>query len=225
MLTPKLEQLIWEAKAEYKTWNIGTNSAQLFVPADKTIIITEVFYEAFIDSGEPNFDVPENWHNRANKLLIFQSQNRRKTLLARSVFWPGIGIINNFNKYDVYFPFNETLNFFIASFNPPNSWVITPNVAPVGSDAKRPPLGYGQAGDGGLPAITRISMAAVSEVRPQKNTPAAIQTSFEDFQVGISGSTIGVNPSTDASGVGNYQFPMITVGYVEINENLKQNFL
>lgn len=230
MLTPKLEQLIWDGKAEYKTWTIGTPSAQLPVGQNETVIITDVKFFPFIDAAGDSFEDPALGFKRANKQMVFSSKNKRFNLLARSTFLPFTGVLCFPIDFNTYFVFNETINFFCLNIEPTGlPWVIVNGLAPGGTDAKGAPLGYGQVNDNGLTGINRIQMTAPGEIRPHQNTPAATANGYNfsstEFEVPASAATILNNPSLAATEIGNYQYPLITVHYVKIFENLKQKFV
>jgi len=57
MITPKLEKLIWEGKAFFKTFVAGSQKSTLNINNDRFIVITDITYSGY---QLENFPVQEN---------------------------------------------------------------------------------------------------------------------------------------------------------------------
>lgn len=231
-LTPELEKLIWCNKAELKTWTIGTSSAELEVPRGKTVVIVQIMYFPFLDSGEASLGInPEIWKSRQNKQVTLSSVNRRNTFLFRSYFTAGLGIISGEPTIvSTYLPFYDNINLAIANIPPPSGQTNVTAVAPD-MGIKPRPLTYGQFPQANaLPVNTGIEYLTAfglsSEIRPfpatrKDQAGLGINESFTDFEVPYDPLTSYIDANQDAANEGVIQFPLITVQYVLVDENLK----
>lgn len=225
MLTPKLEELIWCGEAEWRTWTIGTGNPVLRVGEDETIIVTDIWYNPFIDSRANSVAAPGTaWLSRQNQQFTLSSLNKRYNFVTRAYFTEGQGIQADFQHFDTYCIFTgENISMFIAKFASTDvPWVITPGTAPIGTKAKPQPIGYGETGGGGLQGTNRVDQGLLfNEVRPHYLTPVTPGLrSFDDWQVAFTPASVIQPPATISNQYGNQQFPMITVGYVKINKKL-----
>lgn len=227
MITPRLEQLIWNKKAKFKTWTVGTGSAQLEVSQNKTIIVLGFDYFPFIDSGLDKLDKIDDWLPFINKEIIISDTNNRYSFLARNYFQEKAGVRPNSHFFSCYLPFIDTISLAIANIPPVKGWTMTNAKAPAGSKQQRAPLSYGNINTKSVNTITSIELGNLlnSEIRPFRDTPAGRPLSFTEFNTVVDIDNNLNNPSQDAKDYGQMQFPMITVHYVEINERLTNTFI
>jgi len=226
MITERLESLIWNKKAKYKTWTIGTGAAQLKVPTNRTVIILGFDYFPFIDSAETNFNQADEWLKRTNHQIIISDKNSRLVFLARDYYQRREGVRPGSHFFKMYAPFTESVFLNIVNIISVENWSIVDGNAPTKSEQKAVPLGYGTIDTPTEQTPIRLYPGSIldSEIRPFFDTRPSRAVSFNDFQVPVDIDTKLNNPDlTDA--VGNVQFPMVTVHYVEINERLTDTFL
>lgn len=229
-ITPKLEELIWCGEARYCTWTIGTPAAGLKVGANKTIIVLGFDYFPFIDAGVDGVsaaDRAEYWE-RMNKQIVISDKNKRCNFLVRNYFQPNSGVRPDFIAIDCYLPFTENVNFQIATILPVFQWGIVSLPPPKESESKRIPLGVGNVaipGSLSVPALIDFNDLLTSQMRPFADQRANQNVSFDQFQVPFNTDTQIQNPNADANFVGNQQFPMVNVHYVEINSRETGNFI
>jgi len=224
--------MIWKGVAKYNTWTIGTPTARLTIPKNKTVIMFGVDFFPYIDSQQQDFSNANrsNWLDRCNKQLLFYSKNRRVNFLARSYWESTNGVRPGTTHFACYMPFTENLNFNMATIPEMDLWNITAANTPNESEAQPPPIGYGteaQASRFGSTQRIVWDAPAFGEMRPDPATPPLNINSFDDFQTPIVTETI--EDPLFLAGLSDFyqavQFPMITVHYVEINESAGAKFI
>lgn len=228
MITPKLEELIWEGRAQYKTWTIGSGAAGLNVKNNQTVIILAVDYFGFLDSGEVLLTPVALWREKMNKQITFYSKKRRFNLLARS-FFSSEGLLSSHHTFDTYFVFEENILCNIGSFEPVANWNFIVGQAPLRSEQPLPPLGLGNENGGfGSPNVVLEMEFNTSqsddEAVPYPDTRPTKDTAYHDFQTAFSTDSQLLIPGQNADNLGELQYPMLTVHYVEINERLTAKF-
>jgi len=227
-ITPYLEELIWAGRAKYKTWTVGTGAAGLNVKNNQTIIITRVDYFGFLDSGEPNIvDDPDIWYSKMNKRITFSSKNRSYNLLARNFYNPLQGLQPSHCGFECYFIFEENVVMNLATFVPVQQWTFGTTSAPVRSGQHQPPLGYGTDAEPLSPKVlTTIDFNSLTDdqVIPFPDTKKSKNVSYNEFITAFQQDTQIQPPSQDLGNIGEQQYPLMTIHYVEINERLTAKF-
>ena len=237
-----LEKLIWEGKAEYKTWTIGTPAAGLNVGENETVIITGFEYCTYIDPEEAVLADFDNFISRINKQIVFSDKSRRFVFFHRAELSINVNdlgaLVNlpdgNVHTYQSYMVFEDNVSMNITNVPSPDNWTILPNAeAPKESEQSRTPLAYGTtatstATGGAVSTPQRVKVAPLTEIRPfpaeiADPTLPAGSTSYDDFQV----PTDGDDPFFDVQPEiwGGFTFPLLTVHYVRINKRLVDTFI
>lgn len=231
MIPPKLEELIWDGKARYGTWTVGTSAAGLIVPKNKTIVIIGFDYYPFIDAPEEGFGPGDaaDYRSRMNKVIILSSKNKRYQFLARNYFEFNQGVRPDAHFFRCYAPFIDNISLAIANIPSPATWTIVSGAAPRPSEQPTKPLSYGNEANkfAFSPQSIDLGDASSSEVRPfaDRKVGPGTTISFEQFGVAVEADTVGINPVNNLNNVGAVQFPFITVHYVEVNEKTSAKFL
>lgn len=229
MITSRLEDLIWNKKATYKTWTIGTGSAGLPVTSNKTIIVLGFDYYPFIDSETDGAGAGDRdeYNLRMNKAIIIQSKTSRHKFLARNYFQAPDGIRPDSHFFKCYLPFIDSITLDIITIPSPAQWTILSGFPLAKSEQPNIPLGYGNINTpGAIPSPLNVQFNDIldSEARPFKRDILK-DVSFNDFDVAVSTETSIKLPDTDNNNIGAMQFPFVTVHYVEINERLTNTFV
>lgn len=230
MITPKLEELIWNKEAAYKTWTIITGGASLPVKPNKTIIILGFDFFPFIDALAADYSAATllAWTQRINHQIIISSLNKRHTFLHRSGYSSGWGIINTTpNFFKCYLPFTSDINLNIVALTPPDKWSIISGDAPDKSNQKPIPLGLGTQASNSTPTPLYIQFGDLlnTESRPYPDARGINDLSFSKAEISVAADTKLNVPIAVPSGVNTIQFPMVTVHYVEINKRLTDTFI
>jgi len=234
MIPPKIEELVWRGDAEIKTWTMGSPMATLECPSQHTIIIFQMLYFPFIDSGTDDYTDAQAYNDRANKQITISTTATRTSYLMRS-YWQqitgvsGVGIGADSINQDMYFvATGNNITAAIADILQPSGWFTGIAPAPPNSEIHPPPLTYGQLSQPGavpVPTLIRFNFGGVpAEVRPFfKTRPSQGNiASFNQFETPFDLSTQLNFPSPDATlDIGAIQFPLVTFTYALINKNLK----
>jgi len=230
MLSAKLEELIWDGRAEMKTWCIGSGAAGLNVKNNQTVIILAVDFFGFLDSGEGTIATdPELWRAKMNKQITFYNKKSRHTLLARSFYSEFQGLLSSHHRFEMYWPFTENIVCNIGNFEEVQNWTFVNGPAPIESGQLPPPLGYGNAnGPFGTPQVQLEiefnTAQSDDEAVPFPDTRPGKKVNFHNFETAFSTDSQVVTPSQDALNVGELQYPMLTVHYLVTNLRLKAKF-
>jgi hypothetical protein len=165
MITPKLEQLIWEGKAFFKTYVAGPLKSTLNIDNDRFIIITDIQFSGFYDgnalSGKNNIQLSIYGEKGFNH-YIFRNVNAN----VMAVYDSFNNTITDVNTLQLTEP--QTINTYLlhttqVGFSFISNVGNTPAaavVASVSNPSYAPPLDYGKDGDTGaittIPSITPI---------------------------------------------------------------------
>lgn len=234
ILTPHLEQLIWDGCAKYETWTIGTAAAGLEVKDNETIIIIGFDYFDFIDTDVSDDDY-SNWIQFINKQITLSSPNRRENFLYRSQLNFNMNSLDQTVRvrtvgapkhYDCYLPFCENISVNIATIPSPEKWIgLTIAPAPTPSRQKPTPLGYGVADSPNIPTVQQVQQTAASQSKAFKAfvPGVTLAQTYKDWQVPFSAATEILAPSLEQWGGQTY--PCMTVHYVRINKRMDGKFM
>lgn len=229
MIPRELERLIWQGKAIYQTWTIGTGSAGLLVPKNKAVIIFGFDSYPFIDAGTTDLSglSDADWRARTNKVITIQNKSVRYNFLQRMSYLPTQGVLMFPTHFECYCPFTTDLTLTIANAPNVDDWTTVTAAAPAPSEGRPTPLGYGTTANKNVTSTQniRFNNPASTEVRPYKDQKAFPgDNSYADFEVGIDADTKIIDPVGDATNIGNQQYPFITVHYVQVDEKLVELF-
>lgn len=222
MLTPKLEQLIWEGKAAFKTFVAGGSQRhRLEIDTDRFIIITDITYfntGHFPVSPDGEFN---NWQNiSANGMNTqvtiggerginrFLFRNNFTEVNAGRILSPvGHSLINTYliHTTEVAFSFSFAQDFTGQ----------TVAVTEAGNYALNPPTDYGRLGQPGALPVTvagTVNGAGVYEDNfgNKDNTPGINQSREFSFPVDA------VTDIPSLNRINSWSYPILHVNYVEI---------
>jgi len=229
MITPKLEQLIWEGKANFKMFNLGGSGVGT-IPLDPSTfaVITDIYCYGFDNFGE---DLEEK-----DKLLVhtlhLESKTGRDSITFRSNggFYdlggaPGenIQIHDGFFHFQTYFVHQEQIRVDIASIQNPEIWVQVTAATDILANNKPAPLQY----DNSVNTIQQIDLqgAGIQEYVPigRRTKGAALPPDYrEQFTADIRTATRikGAN-QTEREQV--YSYPLVNVAYIVIKGELSEH--
>lgn len=227
MITPKLEQLIWEGKAYYRTYIAGGSERSVLpIETNRFIIITDITYFSTLPTQED----PEGLFNTI-KQIYPQGQNVQMTILGergvnRLLFRNGFAPIGSQGGGDVNYRLlpigSHTINCYLlhttqVAFNFAFGGNTTANfvgTTPGTETAYQPPTDYGRDGQpGALPVTTTKVFAGTNPFensyinRPQPGVDSSIELSFPVDATTQIGSAIN-----NAS----WCYPFAIVSYVEV---------
>ena len=228
MITPKLESLIWEGRAFFKTYIAGgVERSTLKIDNDRFIIITDITYFSTLPA-EPS---PE-FENNTHVTIYANGQNTQLTVLGekginRFMFRNGYSAIGTagggtrdyrllpigshlINTYLLH----TTEVTFTFSFGGNSLATFVGNVPAESEAAYPPPTDYGRVGQpGAVPVVTsrQFPGTAVFE-NTYINRPAATVDSSKEYSYPVDATTQIVNQLTQSSP----GMPYAQVSYVEI---------
>lgn len=220
MLTPKLEQLIWEGKAWFKTKVVGgTNKFNLPIQEDRFIIITDLTYQSSLILPDGQAPTYEN-------ILQF-GVNTQLTIIGersfnRYVFRNSFNIVNAVSnliapigsvKVDCYLAHTTNVTFsFSRGQNLKNQ---VNNLALFNTASLKPPVDYGKDGDPG-------ALNSVISFDSNQLAPAFTVNTQSQYAEGVNNANELSFPVqdglilTDVDLKDQYSYPILLVNYVEI---------
>jgi len=253
-MTPALENLILNNKAVYKTLNIGTSGVgTLPNPNSRTIIVTDIIYHSFCDNMNVCDPTGYTWDNLSDGTMakflgvLHTLRLKAKNDIAytfresfRPVYNPATDRIKLFPGEPMviktYFVANETIKIDIKRNNNINQWQFDSQYCPDESNEEEFPLGYGRISS----SYRRRAIQRVRYYPSVLPNPTALdETMYIPMGVrnpGLYNNSLRtesdfrmryalVEPQT-APTAGNYNnFPVVTLGYVEITDKYKTNQL
>lgn len=232
MITPKLEELIFEGVAYYKTWTIFSGSAGIDIPKNNTAVFLGFDYHPFIDARQVAAAAAQRilWNNLMNKEIVFYDRRRRITFLARNYFETVNAVRPDTHRYECYQPFEDKINMHIVTLPDPTFWDnVLYDEAPVGSNTLNPPLGYGSAQtDSSFAALGSVDFTTTQDFtdRSFENNPVSADVSYDQVGVAVTEETILQEPLVNpTNGYFGQQFPFITAHFVVINKKYTGKFL
>lgn len=219
MITPHIEKLIFEGKAQYKTFVAGcTNKHILNIPENRYIIITDLWYTPSLYFNSANTKIQSYEDRMITQLTILGTRGFNRFLFKNSIIFTrdelrdeSIQSPNNpihittflihTDNLSFTFSIGETILAFTTSI-PPNSVV-----------ALQPPSDYGKIGQPGVIATTNRSV-----------TPSAYEIDFQgqNLPFGTFGNNEFSYPINAVTNLTNtlmtrqISYPILNVGYVEI---------
>lgn len=160
MITPKLEQLIWEGKAFFKTYVAGPTKSTLNIDNDRFIIITDVQFSGFADDNPvfgiqeyPNIQLNIYGEKGFNHYLFRNNKQEQQVYYDSNNFTEQYAIVKTGNE-------PQTINTYLLhttqvgfSFLLANRIVNTVANASVSNPSLTPPLDYGKDGDAGVISV------------------------------------------------------------------------
>jgi hypothetical protein len=238
MITPKLEELIWDGKAVFKTFVAGgaTNKHVLNIEDDRFIVITDITYfsHRYILPLQTKFENLEeeiklNGYNTQLTILGEKTFNRyvfRNNFnvayadLSETGTSTPINIPNGHCKIDCYLIHTKSVSFNFSRslvFNGANT-----NIAPPNAPSYPPPMDYGNEGQpnaensiinmrfNAAPFSWNIDNANI-------NPPAFSNESYEQKEFAYPvGNAFGTNMNVFNAMRQQYGAPILHVNYVEI---------
>lgn len=226
MITPKLEQLIWEGKAFYKTYIAGgAERSTLAIQNDRFIIITDItYFSSFPAVEDPDFAF--NTHVE----IYNRGQNTQLTVLGergvnRFMFRNGYTAIGTTSARDYRllpigshlintYLLHTTEVSFAFSFGGNTIAQFVGNVPAESSAAYPPPTDYGRTGQpGAVPVVVmKVFPGTVGFENSLINRPTPNKDSAKEFSYPVDGTTQILSAYTTASP----GMPFAQVSYIEI---------
>lgn len=228
MITPKLEQLIWEGKAFFKTFVAGGSQRNNFViQNDRFIIITDITYFSsghFPESTSGNFNTFEELHTQGmNTQLTILGEKGVNRFLFRNSFVSVPGPTTAPARTTHILPVGHTtINTYLLhttqvafSFSLAKDLISqTVAVTPGQFYAIPPPTDYGRDGQPG--ALNVTTAAQVNSVPVYEDLFAARATATVDESKEFSFPVNTGNNIVDNNRVNSWAYPILHVNYVEI---------
>jgi len=232
MLTPKLEQLLWEGSAKYETFTLGgSGTTTINQEPGSFIVITDFKFFPFVDRNRQiNEEHPNDLPTEAvSHTIRFKSGNEYyynfRTNLVRvngkgsTYYFLPSDTPTDTNCYQVH---RSTVQIDIWRLLTPNLWnFYSIDPVPVKSNELNPGSGYL-----GLNQISRIEFTPGNEYIPltsqrsQYTNPPGYREQFYSPIENLTKLNFEIPPAEqniDAP----YYFPIVNVNLVRINENLE----
>jgi hypothetical protein len=242
MLTPLLERLLCEGKAQAGVYNGAFDSSCMEIPKGKFVIIhhLEVFPYASVAVSDDFYDerlvMNQIIHtmrvgsSKANNYFTFRNEIR--AIYSDTVklnFYLPVGTVN----IDTWITAQTRVFFEFANNNSIDNW-LQPLPAPYPEvyDNLKPPLGYGTKGNGGTNTQRSMGLGDVDNTsiypRGIKSFPGLAGVSGKlEFNMPFNVDT-QLNPPIIDDPKGIYSFPVYNVSYLLIDGNptdvFKQSF-
>lgn len=216
MITPKLEKLIWEGKAFFKTYNAGPQKSTLDIENDRFIIITDIIFSGFF-----NEDPDLNFFNM--QLAIYGEKgfnhyvfrNRHQTQFP---VYDGVTVVDRRlyttvepQKIDTYLLHTTQVGFSFMGNNQLTNLGVG-NFQEL-NPGYQPPLEYGKEGDVGVIPVTVDAEDTTNAMRMQfQNTrnPNALAGNVVTNQIQYPASV------NTLPGAGVFEYCIATINYVEV---------
>jgi hypothetical protein len=226
MITPKLEQLIWEGRAFFKTFVAGGSQRHnLNIQQDRFIIITDITYFSsghFEDSASGTNNTWANMQRQGmNTQLTILGERGVNRFLFRNSF---VGVPhNNTGNVEHLLPVGHTaINTYLLhttqvafSFSLAQDLIgQTVAVTPGEFFAIQPPTDYGRDGQPGALNVTTV--AQVNSVPAYDDLFAAAATANTDESKEFSFPVNGTTNIVDINRVNSWAYPILHVNYVEV---------
>jgi hypothetical protein len=218
MLTAKLEQLILQGKAFFRTAVIGgTQKATINIDDDRFIIITDVIYFPGYYVADPT-TLPDEEKDFSSQFMIYGRRGYNnfiartsfdqitRTLQGRSVYTP-----KNHIRYDLYLLHEKQVGF---SFTKGADLTPSNFVAPADNPGYAPPMDYGRDGDTGALPTSIVTPITTPTGRSVINTsrPSPGSNNVNTLILPVDGQTRIL--ATEMHLTQNY--PILHVNYVEV---------
>ena len=226
MITPKLEALIWEGKAFYRTYIAGgVERSTLPIENDRFIIITDITYFSTLPAEED----PE-FANNTHAPIYANGQQTQLTVLGergvnRFMFRNGYSAIGTAAGRDYRllplgshlintYLLHTTEVAFTFSFGGNQLATFAGNVPAESSAAYPPPTDYGRFGQPGAVAVStrRIFPGTANFENTYTNRPQPAVDSSKEYSYPVDALTQITNNLTTASP----GMPFAQISYVEI---------
>lgn len=214
MITPLLEKLILEGKAEYQNYNTGLSQLSVIqVPKNCHVVITSIHFYA------PNITVNVDTGNLAFYALVFQSENARYDFVFRKniteAIIEGVGItgdwlnIGNGEKLECYQVHSSDIK--IRCIGSPDSPWVSQDYSAAAQISKEPGAPQGFLG---LNILKSAEVVTGSFIEPQTleyNGIAILGGYAKQLTPGIV-----VAENVFPAPTGDLDYPLMNVGYVLI---------
>jgi len=245
MITPILEKLILTGEAKVKIHNHGVSGAgTILVPDGKTIIITQIIWNPFVDVYDSEAQQQLLFNNSDSFLHTLKLRNKqdryaytfRDTLKSTPyITAPATGKTSNIfhaerpTVLDTFLKFNGDVQIDIKKAVLYNNWLIDINSMPAQSN--EPPMreGYGTTA---MPVAQRRPVVLGVDYNPfgfsptnptkfnpitQKRGQPTLPQSTEEFELGEALTPPAIAPNFNPLDLDVFNFPIITFTYVELN--------
>lgn len=231
MITPKLEQLIWEGRAFFKTFVAGGSQRHnLNIQQDRFIIITDITYFSsghFPESTSGNFNTFEELQTQGmNTQITILGERGVNRFLFRNSFVQVPGPTTAPARTTHILPVGHTaINTYLLhttqvafSFSLAKDLIAqTVAVTPGEFFAIQPPTDYGRDGQPGALNVTTV--AQVNSVPAYDDLFAAAATANADESKEFSFPVNATTNIVDTNRVNSWAYPILHVNYVEVIGN------
>lgn len=219
MITPKLEQLIHEGKAQYKTFVVGLSGVSVLpIKPGNYIVITDFIYNPFTDVPEAdNFaNLGDVW-KRSNKQIEFRSQKSCNHYIMRdSAPYSFIPI-----RVDTYLVHERdvTISIGVMPSLTAGTMVLNYGATPTTTDILASPSGYGT-----LDSVLSAQLTnPTQQYQPTSSINSGIATA-NDYRVQFKANYDAVSKLTNQNlpaytgYMKDRAYPILNIGYVYVNE-------
>lgn len=234
MITPILEKLILDGKAQYKTFVAGFSQKHILdIPQNRFIIITDLWYTPtfYYDSRGAGPNQVSNFRNRnmITQLTLLGDKGFNRFLFKNSIYINNVGRIpgsstpglisseemitpNNPIHITTYLTHINNVSFTFS--NSEDIGITAIAQAPNNVYALRPDADYGKEGQAGVISTTALSQTAISiyEVAYHNQKLGTGTSGNNEFSYPVNGNT-DLPQDFRAELV---SYPIVNVGYVEI---------
>lgn len=224
MITPKLEALIWEGKAAYKTFIAGGGQkCVLPIPSQHFVIITDLTYfsSMMVENTDQSNDFEFLYNTLITQVTIFSDKNFNRFLFRNNFNFvfdtqsatdtPFQNLPNGSIKHDVYLIHQNNGVSFTFSLGYPFK-TFTVDKAKAKTTALAPPLDYGKVGD--TDAINVNTSMIVNAFSGTWNfIPVDSSTDFpaSTRELAFPVDKGSIIPPKDT--INSYAYPILQVGY------------
>ena len=219
MITPILEKLIFEGKAQYKTFVAGLSQKHIMnIPENRYIIITDLWYTPtlYFEVGQPL--ETEYIKYMITQLTILGTKGFNRFLFKNSI---NINYNNDPLKNNNFSPNNPIhISTFLVhidgisfTFSNQENFAITTALANFDNPALPNPTDYGKTGiPGSINTINAINTFSGFENNFHNQKLTTGQGGSNEFSFAVNGNTnLDANIKTTS-----ISYPILNVGYVEI---------
>jgi len=239
MLTPKLEELIWNGKAKYMTHIHAVSGAGTVpVPENSFVIVIGFTYYDFIDTGDKENDntFSKNMARRNTQVTFTDTKNGVTHRYAVRDNFTSVGtqptnqsgvVVGGAHRYfDCYLMHKNDIAIDILKYQDTRNWGATTK-APFTPGTYEPPVtkgGYGKTIDviqtQDLVVAGQQLVPAYKRARSGHFDPSLIVSTRNEYIVdGDATSAIQDILQSGGDGQGNQQYPILNIDYILINDN------
>lgn len=230
MLTPILERCLLKGKAQYNVYTQGMQSGAIVVPADKTIVITDIWYYHFVDAEAGETSNNEPWNRASVHQISFASKDKRDFFMIRETLLKtrqnGVESKSVFGQshFDTYLIHTKDIYIDITRFVPPSDWVSVGITQPPTVPEYNPPkvpIGRGKPPNS-FAAVSTYNITGTKQIRdfPMRPFDPGITEATNQLENSEDASTALIDPNLNIDGSGMMNFPIVNVGYVTLNSKI-----